>query len=104
MVDYLGGDSVAGGKMKEVGVKNWKSPNIGATNSSLFGGLPGGLRTIDHLTNDAKFNSIGNYGIWWCSTIMMPSSWMYIINNNNYSVDRAGYDPKYGISIRCLKD
>jgi uncharacterized protein (TIGR02145 family) len=42
LTDYLGGVIVAGDKMKEVGITSWNSPNIEATNTSLFTGLPGG--------------------------------------------------------------
>ena len=41
---YLGGESDAGGKMKETGILYWGNPNIGASNSSKFNGRAGGLR------------------------------------------------------------
>ena len=43
--DYLGGATAAGGKLKEVGLTHWKSPNTGATDSSGFTAVPSGTRT-----------------------------------------------------------
>ncbi len=48
LTDYLGGESVAGGKMKEAGNINWggiNNINQDSTNKSLFTGLPGGDAT-----------------------------------------------------------
>jgi uncharacterized protein (TIGR02145 family) len=59
----LGGDAVAGGKMKTKGTNSWTSPNTSATNESGFAGLPGGVR--NHVGN---FSSFGHMGFLWCAT------------------------------------
>jgi uncharacterized protein (TIGR02145 family) len=49
LVDYLGGDTLAGGKMKSTGTIEggdglWRGSNEGTTNESGFSALPGGYR------------------------------------------------------------
>ena len=63
LTDYLGGEVVAGGKMKEAGTAHWNSPNTGADNSSGWTALPGGYRDFN-----GTFLSIGSYGYWWSAT------------------------------------
>jgi len=45
LTTYLGGSSIAGGKLKEIGFVYWSSPNTGATNEFLFNGRGSGKRT-----------------------------------------------------------
>jgi len=54
---FLGGDNVAGGKLKETGTTHWTTPNIEATNETDFTALPGGSRS-----NSGAFGYIGGYG------------------------------------------
>lgn len=41
--DYLGGQGVAGGKMKSIDSQYWSGLNLYATNESGFSGRPGGM-------------------------------------------------------------
>jgi len=97
---FLGGESVAGGKMKETGTAHWQSPNTGATNESGFTALPGGGRYFD-----GTFSSIGSIGCWWSSTELLTTSargrYLYF----NYSLVYRGSGSKQdGFSVRCIKD
>jgi len=62
--NYLGGSSVAGGKMKSTAY--WNSPNTGATNSSGLTILPGG--EYDAYYNPKIFRLIQEYAVIWTST------------------------------------
>jgi len=63
LTDYLGGESVAGGKLKETGTTHWASPNTDATNETGFTALPGGYRG-----SNGTFNYIGYFGYWWSAS------------------------------------
>ena len=100
LTDYLGGESVAGGKMKEVGLCHWDTPNIDATNTSLFTGLPGGYRSYS-----GNYFFIGYYGYWWSSTEgSTNSAWyrnLYTLNGGAY---RSNFNKKNGFSVRFIKN
>jgi len=101
LTTYLGGESIAGGKLKEAGTTHWQSPNTGATNEVGFNALPGGLRNL------SMFEAIGNIGTWWSSTEGSSnyawSRYMY----DFYSKVARGTNGSYkqlGHSVRCIKD
>lgn len=95
-----------GGKMKEAGTVHWDSPNVGATNSSAFTGLPGGYRDFD---GDFNF-SIGGQGLWWSSTEFVDtegdsfSAWRYYLQTGQSYIARAAAGKNLGFSIRLIKD
>lgn len=100
LTNYLGGESAAGGKMKETGFEHWAPPNLGATNSSGFTGLPGGCRNPS-----GYFNSQYIDGYWWSSSRYGSSNTWFRYLSCYYSyVTRDRWDHSYGFSIRCLKD
>jgi len=98
---YLGGISIAGGKLKETGTVHWGNPNTGATNEAGFTALPGGYRS-----NNGTFLGINAIGSWWSSSESSASdAWALGIFADAVGVDRGGYYTKnIGFSIRCIKD
>ena len=100
LTDYLGGESVAGGKMKEVGTTNWNSPNTDATNTSLFSALPGGYRT-----DGGNYDYVGSNGYWWSSTENYTIiAWTRYLTSLNGDAYRSYGYKRHGLSVRCLKD
>ena len=107
LTDYLGGESVAGGKLKETGTTHWASPNslvTGATNETGFTALPGGYRySYDY--GGGTFGSVGYYGYWWSATGGNPSdAWSRYMYYNYSNVYRNNNTKELGISVRCLRD
>jgi len=105
-LDILTAHTIAVGALKSKSTQptpgGWASPNVGATNSSGFTALPGGLRNFD-----GDFFNVSSYG-YWCSSSWSRSGTWYrwltdydtsaVINNTNYSRG------SFGFSVRCLKD
>lgn len=101
LVDYLGGLSVAGGKLKEAGTAHWNPPNTGATNSSNFTGLPGGYRCY----YDWYFDWLGEKGIWWSSNLDGSSQGMYYaLKYDDEMVEAGGTNTLNAFSVRCIHD
>lgn len=97
LVTCLGGTSEAGGKLKSTNL--WNTPNTGATNESLFNGLPGGFRG-----NNGSFSGIGNLGLWWSSTESNAfNSISRSLFNNSANATLSSTDKKVGISVRLIK-
>jgi uncharacterized protein (TIGR02145 family) len=96
----LGGNSVAGGKMKEAGTLHWASPNTGGNNNSGWAGLPDGYRSLN-----GSFNTIGNNGYWWSS---LESGFIFAMTrfliHDDGVITTSNYGKRGGFSVRCLRD
>lgn len=100
LVHYLGGDVVAGGKLKDTGTVHWTNPNTDATNETGFSALPGGYRI-----SNGSYEHLKNYGYWWSSTPAdTANAWTRNTSYNYGSISRDAIDKKYGFSVRCVKD
>jgi uncharacterized protein (TIGR02145 family)/uncharacterized repeat protein (TIGR02543 family) len=98
LVNYLGGTSVAGGKLKEAGTIHWSSPNTGATNESGFSAFPGGYRY-----DAGTFNLLGINGYWWSSMENAAiSSYYYIMRSSDAAVEHTYITKTFGFSVRCV--
>ncbi len=100
LTDYLGGQELAGGKLKEKGTAHWQEPNTGASNESGFSALPAGYRHFS-----GYFNGIGKYGYWWTSTESSENeAFLRTMSYGFPNIDRSSSSKKSGMTIRCVKD
>jgi uncharacterized protein (TIGR02145 family) len=99
LITAMGGEAVAGGKLKEAGTKHWAIPNVQATNESGLKALPGGYRDFD------GFKAIGIAGFWWSSSEVSAddSGSLGLINNLGTS-SWLGISKKVGMSVRCVRE
>jgi len=98
--NYLGGNAVSGGKLREAGFVHWFSPNSGATNESGFSGRGGGERYNE------GFKNLRSHGTWWSTTISSPFHYYVslIYTHTIFSMAADPNDPVQGFSVRCLKE
>ena len=99
MIDFLGGDEVAGNQMKST--SGWEYEGNG-TNSSGFSGFPGGMRSPG-----GNFSNGGYEGYWWSYESRNLSyfyPWCRVLNSEFSDVYRNWQDGRFGYSVRCIKE
>ena len=101
LMDFLGGQGAAGGKMKETGTAHWHEPNTGATNLSGFTALPGGSRVTWGGGSTPSFEELFYAASFWTT----QNEWEEIDNMSgtlwrSYNFSQLGW----GCSVRCLSD
>ena len=98
--NFLGGDVVAGGKMKETDTIHWLGPNTGATNETGFKGLPGGLRFEGGGCMWIRYECY-----FWSSTEQNTNLGYYsCLKYNNTNLPITSYGKNCGYSVRCIKN
>ena len=104
LVTFLGGDDIAGGKLKEAGSSHWFDPNIG-TNESGFTALPGGYRL-----DGGSYSNMLYSGRYWSSTNYVPgpgeieSAYGRELNYAVTTIVRGNIVKECSSSVRCLRD
>jgi len=106
MMNYLGSWIYASGKMKSTGTHEngdgyWHEPNTGATNESGFSAHPGGLRSSNN-----EFEDINNKAFFW-STRQGDYGYYYAYELTYHSQSVDEHDnlaPRFGLSVRCVRD
>lgn len=107
LANFLGGDSIAGDKMKETGTAHWLSTYSTVTNSSGFTGLPGGMRG-----NTSGFSNLNILGGFWSSTQMgfddsFKRGVKFGLHSSNYqksALVQSAALGSCGFSVRCISD
>jgi uncharacterized protein (TIGR02145 family) len=100
LTNLLGGEKVAGGKLKEAGIGHWDSPNTEATNETGFTALPGGYRMSNGI-----FTGLKGYGKWWSATPVNDNEARFRYMGFSFgNVKRSIFDKNFGCSVRCVRD
>jgi len=94
------------GGLKAVGIfenrtELWKSPNSGATNTSGFSAIPGGLR----FGSSGEPIDLGAFGTWWTSTESNENAgeyWQRYLSFQGTTLFRFDQNQGWGHSIRCI--
>ena len=105
LVAFSGGETVAGGALKELGTTHWAAPNTGASNETGFTALPGGCRQNNGL-GQVVFQYVGNQGYWWSSTDhdIWSAGSQHLGYNFSGNPQGSYIYKRVGSSVRCVKN
>ncbi len=99
LINYLGGSSVAGGKMKEAGETHWNYSHTAVKNESGFTALPAGGRFFSGSLN------MGTDAFFWSSSESEAGdAWRVNLNYLHLETSRKDYFKEAGFSVRLVRD
>lgn len=107
LINFLGGDTIAGGKLKSRGTAYWRKPNDGATNSSGFAALPGGDKISYHVGSRQyeSFSYLNDNAFFWSSTQNDRETARYMsLSYLDNDARRGAMNKEVGYSVRCIQD
>lgn len=105
LIAYLGGEDIAGNKLREVGISHWVSPNQSATNESGFTALPGGYRDGQiQMIGQGEFSGLGEVGYLWTSTKASDTRNWYRAIFAGPLTSKDNCPKQTGFPVRCIKD
>lgn len=98
LISILGGQLIAGGKLKEIGVTHWDAPNTGATDEYGFEAVGGGWR------DNVGFEGLKTRALLWTQTLDTYDAWALLLYN--IATDAVIWNPElfWGCSVRCMRD
>jgi len=97
LVDFVGGEGVAGTKLKSK--EGWNEGGNG-TDEYGFSALPGGFGY-----SDGSFGNVGKSGLWWSATeIDASNAWNRNMSCSYAKVYRYYNDKSVLFSVRCVQD
>ena len=101
LIDFLGGESVAGGKLKEAGYSHWDSPNTGATNESGFTFLGTGYKDVY-----GDFRVLRQWGYAWTASENTSYYGAILATMHKEATAYPSYSTRKGTgcAVRCIKD
>jgi uncharacterized protein (TIGR02145 family) len=100
LIAYLGGGSLAGGKLKEIGLSHWGNPNVGASDDYGFKAFGAGYRT-----SADDYHNIKSMGSFYTSTSASASTLnTYLIIALSALIVKGSASKSYGACVRCIKD
>ena len=97
---YLGANGHLGTEATALmSTSGWIAAHNG-TDEFEFSALPGGYR-FDFI---GSFANAGGGGYWWSSSPSGGSAWYRYLSIDYPDIDRASRNPRFGHSVRCLRD
>lgn len=98
LTTFLGGESVAGGKLKEEGTEHWNSPNVGATNETGFTARGAGILLFSP-GGELKVRTV-----FWTSSEIDGVGLMRILESGGAAAIRSGAPKTSAFSVRLIKN